>query len=187
MKAINSLTENEQTLRLIANYLIKQKETLAVAESVTSGHIQALLSSAEKASKFYQGGITTYNLNQKAKHLEINPLKALSNNCVSEIVSKEMALGVCKLFSCDWGISITGYASLIPGDGINTLFAFYSVAHKGAIVLTSILVSGNEKDSTAVQKYYANHVITDFARFIEKYSFSENHSTSSDITCPQKP
>jgi nicotinamide-nucleotide amidase len=45
----------------ISEYMISNPQTLAVAESVTSRHLQAALSVALDASKFFHGGITTYN------------------------------------------------------------------------------------------------------------------------------
>jgi nicotinamide-nucleotide amidase len=156
-------------LNEIAGYLIKKKETLAVAESVTSGHIQALLSGAEQASRFFQGGITTYNLNQKSRHLEVDALKALANNCVSEQVSKEMAKGVCKLFSCDWGLAITGYATLLPEASITTLFSFYSFAYRSQPLVTRLL-KAKVQDSTAVQQYYAHAVLNRFSNYIKMFS-----------------
>ena len=55
-----------EALNEIRDRLTGNGESLAVAESVTSGHLQAALSSAENASHFYQGGITAYNLGQNA-------------------------------------------------------------------------------------------------------------------------
>jgi len=47
--------------------LMGNKETVAVAESVTSGTTQTMLSLATNASIFFQGGITTYTLDSKVK------------------------------------------------------------------------------------------------------------------------
>lgn len=62
---------NIDTLNKIKDFLIEGKQTLAVAESVTSGHLQAAFSAATLASKFFQGGITAYNIGQKSRHLFI--------------------------------------------------------------------------------------------------------------------
>lgn len=117
----------------IHNVLVKKQETLAVAESVTSGLLQATLGQAEAASEFYQGGITVYNLGQKYKHLQVEPIHADNVNCVSQKVSNEMAHNVCDLFNSDWGIGVTGYATPVPESG-NKIFAFFSIAHRGKIL-----------------------------------------------------
>src|SRR5688572_31469658 len=101
---------NEEAIENIKAILVDRELTLSVAESVTSGHLQAALSSAKDATKFFQGGITTYNAGQKCRHLNIEPISALENNCVTEKVACEMAAQVSRLFISDVGISSTGYA-----------------------------------------------------------------------------
>jgi nicotinamide-nucleotide amidase len=53
---------DKQALDALALALIKAKESIAVAESVTAGHLQAALSGATKAMQFFQGGITLSTL-----------------------------------------------------------------------------------------------------------------------------
>ena len=126
-------TFDKKTLESIGKKLLKKKHTIAVAESVTSGLMQFALSCIPDAALFFQGGITAYNIAQKFKHLEVEPLHALSVNCVSAKVSREMALHVCQLYSSDWGVGITGYASAVPESG-NKVFAFYAISHRGKIM-----------------------------------------------------
>lgn len=52
---------DETVINVIRDLLISRRQTISVAESVTSGHLQAALSSADNAMEFYQGGITAYN------------------------------------------------------------------------------------------------------------------------------
>ena len=117
-----------QVINSIKEILVKRRQTIAVAESVTAGHLQAALASAENASQFFQGGITAYNLGQKSRHLKIEPIHAESCNCVSDKVAIEMAYEVARLFSCDWGIAITGYAAPVPKYSIDELFAYYAIS-----------------------------------------------------------
>ncbi len=171
------IADNEKNLKLISDFMMRHDETIAVAESVTSGYLQVLLSSSAEASRFYQGGMTTYTLNQKTRQLGIDPLKALANNCVSEELAAQMATGVTHQFSSDWGVAITGYAAPVPEQGITTLFAFYSFAYKGKTVSTNVLVSGL-KDSTEVQQYYSTLVITNFARYLSKLTVTPARTLS---------
>src|SRR5436190_21131457 len=110
-------TFDKKVLERLGKKLLKKKQTVAVAESVTSGLLQFAFSCIPDAASFFQGGITAYNIAQKFKHLQVEPLHALSVNCVSSKVAKEMALHVCQLYSSDWGIGITGYASPVPESG----------------------------------------------------------------------
>src|SRR5687768_1146535 len=123
---------NKKHLEYIGKNLKKKKETIAVAESVTSGALQLALSSITDASLFFRGGITAFNLGQKYKHLFVEPLHAESVNCVSQKVATEMALGISQQFSSDWGIGITGYASPVP-ESDNKVFAFFSIVYKRKI------------------------------------------------------
>ena len=150
---------NDQVISAIRDYMISNGQTVAVAESVTSGHLQAALSLASEASKFFHGGITAYNLGQKARHLHVNPIHATSCNSVSEAVADEMALNTLTLFSSDWSVGITGYASPMPDLGIHTLFAFYSIAFRREIVRRGKLESVKEA-AYDVQVDFANQVLS---------------------------
>src|SRR5689334_221261 len=89
--------------RRIGKLLCARKETIAVAESVTSGQLQTFLSLPDRAMDFFQGGLTAYNLGQKTKHLDVDPIHAFACNCVSERVASEMANNIRLMFNSDWG------------------------------------------------------------------------------------
>jgi PncC family amidohydrolase len=115
-----------------------------VAESVTSGHIQAAFSLAENASLFFQGGITVYNLGQKSRHLKVDPIHATACNSVSSTVAEEMAINALALFSSDWSVAITGYAAPVPELKIDKLFAFYAIAFRNKVVASKKIQSADE-------------------------------------------
>jgi nicotinamide-nucleotide amidase len=135
---------NEQLINEIKDKLLANKESIAVAESVTSGNIQAALSLALDASKFFQGGITAYNLGQKARHLNIEPIHAEDANCISKNIAAVMALEVAKMFTADYGIGITGYASIVPQNEKEGLFAFVAVCYKHEVVVARRITSAKE-------------------------------------------
>ena len=150
------------------DYLIKNKKTIAVAESVTAGNIQAALSLAKDASMFFQGGITVYNLGQKCRHLDIEPIHAATCNCVSEIVSKQMAEKICESFVADFGIGITGFASLVPEENINTLYAIISIAKNGKAIITKKVRAKKNLSPMEAQVAYTNEAIALFNKAIYK-------------------
>lgn len=141
--------------------MVSNNHTLAVAESVTSGHLQAAISLADEASRFYQGGMTAYNLGQKSRHLHVNPIHAGSCNCVSQTVADEMARHAVTLFSCDWSIAITGYASPLPEMGIGDLFAYFAICFRGKIVHRAKVESEN-LGTLQVQVHFTNEVLRTF-------------------------
>lgn len=150
-----------KNINSIKEMLVKRLETLAVAESVTAGYLQAAMATAQDASQFYQGGLTAYNLGQKCRHLLIEPIHAEACNCVSDRIAREMALNVCTLFQSDWGIGITGYAAPVP-ESDKKLFAFYAIAHKGEIIAENKLEAFKDEPLT-VQLFYVNEILKDLA------------------------
>ena len=106
------------------------KLTLAVAESLTAGHVQARVASVSGASEFFLGGVTAYSIEQKVKLLGVDRAEAARVNCVSVAVAEQMARGVCALFGADVGLATTGYAEPNPAEGVATPMAWWAVAHR---------------------------------------------------------
>ena len=144
------------TLKRIGKKLLSKEQTIAVAESVTAGMFQLALSTLPDATKFFQGGITTYNLGQKYKHLHVEPIHAQAVNCVSPMVAAQMALSVLQLFQSDWGIAMTGYATPVPESG-NKVFAYFAVARAGRIKLKGKMIP-KEKTPLKIQEEYISVV-----------------------------
>jgi PncC family amidohydrolase len=157
-----------ELLTRIKDLLTARKEALAVAESVTAGYLQAALATAEEALQFFQGGITTYNLIQKMKHLQVEPIHAASVNCVSEQVAREMAVHVTRLFNCSWGIAITGYASPVPEQDIFDLYAYIAVAYNNECLLCKKITTA-ANDPTAARLDYTNQTLKQLAAVIASH------------------
>jgi PncC family amidohydrolase len=149
---------DSETLEKVAQALVKNGQTVAVAESVTAGNLQVAFSMAEGATEFFPGGMTAYNINQKVKHLKVDPVHALACNCVSEQVAKEMAREIAKLFNADWGIAITGYAAPIPEKNITELYACFAIYFREECKICKT-VTGKGKDPLAVRYFYSNQVL----------------------------
>ncbi len=156
----------EDVVNAIRDILVEQDKSLAVAESVTAGHVQAAFSLGFEASKFFQGGITAYNLGQKTRHLNIDPILGDKVNCVAGDVAKNMALEVNKMFTSDYGVGITGYASPMP-DSKGALFAYFALAYRQKIVSIKKLSSA-VKSPFEVQVYYANEVLKHTLTYLQK-------------------
>jgi nicotinamide-nucleotide amidase len=106
--------------------------TLAVAESLTSGRLQARVGALSGASTFFLGGVTAYSLDAKVALLGVDRATAAAVDCVSAGVAEEMARGVCARFGADFGVATTGYAEPAPGFGVKTPFAWWAVARRRA-------------------------------------------------------
>ncbi|MBL7706656.1 MAG: CinA family protein [Taibaiella sp.] len=114
-------------LAQISEILLKHQKTVAVAESVTSGYLQFLLSNAPEAGTIFQGGITAYNCGQKAKHLAVEPIYAISRSGVGQDISTQMAKAVSRLFNAYVGVGITGFAD--HSDPEQGVVAYLSIAY----------------------------------------------------------
>ncbi|MBS1564704.1 MAG: CinA family protein [Bacteroidetes bacterium] len=145
-------------LMAIKKYFSVHHETIAVAESVSSGLLQAAFSATPGADTFYQGGITAYNLQQKLRHLQVEPVHASACNCVSEQVAMEMALHVCQLFQTDWGIGITGYATPVPESEYD-LYAYYCIVRHDIVLACGRLTPGGDRSPAAVQLHYVRNLL----------------------------
>jgi nicotinamide-nucleotide amidase len=102
--------------------------TLAVAESLTAGHVQARVAAISGASTFFRGGVTAYSIEEKVKLLGIDRAAAMRVNCVSAEIAEQMARGVCALFDSDVGVATTGYAEPSAVDAVAMPFAWWAVA-----------------------------------------------------------
>jgi PncC family amidohydrolase len=154
---------NPTTIDSLRDLLVAKGETIAVAESVTSGHLQAALSSGEEASKYFQGGLTAYNAGQKTRHLNIEPIYASRVNCVADKIASAMAIEVSKLFISDYGIGITGYATIVPECEKEGLFAWFAIAYQKEVVLLKKI--STEKPGIDAQINYTEQVIEQLFKF----------------------
>ena len=132
--------------------------TLAVAESLTCGQLQARIGAVPGASEFFLGGITAYNLEQKVRHLRVNRAHARQVNCVSQQVAVEMAQGACALFGADLALATTGYAQPNPAAGVSAPMAWWALVHRrrgGRVWVISELVTVPGAKRVAVQERVA--------------------------------
>src|SRR5689334_22033801 len=156
---------DKKLLLQIGRYLKRKEETIAVAESVTAGLLQHAFSNIPDATEFFQGGLTAYNVAQKFKHLQVEPIHALAVNCVSPLVAEQMAQQVCCIFGAHWGIGITGYATPVP-ESDNKLFAYFAITHKEKVRLSGRLRSDG-KNPPEVQLYYTQAVMQKLATIMK--------------------
>jgi len=151
--------------------LRKPELTLAAAESLTAGHVQARIASVSGASGYFLGGITAYSLNQKVRHLGVDRAHARRVNCVSQRVAVEMAEGACALFGADLAIATTGYAEPSPAEKITAPMAWWAVCHRrrgGKSVVISGMIELPGADRVAVQERVAGEVIGALAAYLRE-------------------
>ncbi len=122
---MNAVAQELKALMLRAPRL-----TLAVAESLTAGNVQARVAAVSGSSEYFLGGVTAYSLEQKVKLLGVDRAAAKKVQCVSAGVAEEMARGACALFGADLGVATTGYAEPSPANAVAAPFAWWAVAQR---------------------------------------------------------
>lgn len=146
--------------------------TLAAAESLTCGRVQARVGEVSGASNFFRGGITAYSLDQKVRHLGVDRAAARRVNCVSVEVARQMAVGVCRLFETDLGVATTGYAESSSAEGVTVPFAWWAIARRGARGKLAAVQSGRVEcpgcTRSDVQAIVADAVLAELAAYLRK-------------------
>ena len=112
------------TVEELLQILIDSGQSVAVAESITAGHLQRLLTSISGASAVFKGGITAYQRQAKVELLDVDDTLAKQTDCVAEEIACQMALGALKRFHADYALATCGYAERANGAP----FAFFAIA-----------------------------------------------------------
>jgi len=156
---------DDNVLQSIRDSLLKKNESIAVAESVTCGLLQFAMSNTMETVKFFEGGMTVYNADQKFTQLNVEPTHALAVNCVSEQVAMELAQNVRLKFDSDYGIGITGYASAVPESG-NKLFAYFAITHETRVLYAGRLDT-EPQEGIGVPLFYVTEVLKKLAEVLK--------------------
>jgi nicotinamide-nucleotide amidase len=142
--------------------------TLATAESMTCGRVQAKIGRISGASEFFLGGITAYTLEEKVRLLKIDRTAAKKANCVSAKVAEQMARGACRLFKADVGVATTGYAERTRN--VSEPFAWWAIAHRrrgGRFTTFSGRLDCPGASRTAAQEMIAAAALAALKKFLE--------------------
>ena len=111
-------TSSEESLETVVGRLLCEKgHTVATAESCTGGLIGKMLTDVPGSSRYYRGGVVCYHNDLKAALLGVSEASLETAGAVSAEVAVEMAAGVKRLTSADFGISATGIAGPEGGSG----------------------------------------------------------------------
>jgi len=108
---------DDQTLpSVVVAELAKRHLTLGVAESITGGLIQAMLTDVPGSSKVLRGGVVAYTDETKHNVLGVPP-QTIADGVVTAATAEAMAEGARRLLHADIGLSTTGEAGPTSGSG----------------------------------------------------------------------
>lgn len=165
---MNAVAQELKTLMLRA-----PRRTLAVAESLTAGHVQARVASVSGSSEYFLGGVTAYTIEQKVKLLGVDRAAAKKVNCVSAGVAEQMARGACALFHADFAVATTGYAEPAPKERVTMPFAWWTIAQRqgrrGKFLVRHGRVECPGATRTDVQKIVADAVLAELVAWLREF------------------
>ena len=96
--------------------LLKNKKTIAIAESCTGGLLSNLLTKLSGSSQYFMLGVVAYSNNAKKKILKVPSSLITTRGAVSKEVASSMAGRIRKVANTDIGIGITGIAGPSKGS-----------------------------------------------------------------------
>jgi nicotinamide-nucleotide amidase len=100
----------------VGELLLRNKQTLAVAESCTGGLIGHRLTQISGSSEYFLEGAVTYSNEAKRKRLGVDEGLLDQYGAVSQQVALAMAEGIRKTAGTDFGLAVTGIAGPTGGS-----------------------------------------------------------------------
>jgi len=117
--------DGETLASVVGQLLLSSGETLSVAESCTGGGLGQMLTTVAGSSKYFLGGVISYDNQVKISLLGVNPEDLAQVGAVSATVAEQMAAGVLERLSTTWGLSITGIAGPDGGTDVKPVGLVY--------------------------------------------------------------
>jgi nicotinamide-nucleotide amidase len=128
--------EDETIAVVLGRLLVKNKATIAVAESCTGGKIAQELTAVPGASNYFRGGVVSYATDTKVSMLGVSEDTIAQFSVVSAEVATEMALGAKKIIKSDYAIATTGNAGPSKGDADATVgTVFIAIATPNGVLV----------------------------------------------------
>ncbi|WP_215145230.1 competence/damage-inducible protein A [Exiguobacterium qingdaonense] len=117
-------SDDETIASNLIRLLKREGRTLAVAESLTGGEVQSMITSTPGASAVFLGGVVTYSDELKNRYLSVSLDTIEQHSVVSKEVAYEMVDGVARETRADYALSFTGEAGPTSNSGrpVGTVF-----------------------------------------------------------------
>ena len=129
----------------LSKILLENKFTISVAESCSAGGISSCVCSVPGSSTYFLGGIVAYSNLSKQRDLGVREEDIKKFSVVSDIVAKQMSIGVKRKFKSDFSISTTGYSG---PEGLDVGKVFISVSNPLKTVVKKYVFKGSRKEIT---------------------------------------
>ncbi len=140
--------------------LVREQQTLAIAESCTGGYLSQLITSIPGSSAYFKGAFVPYSNDIKVGVLGVKKETLETHGAVSEEVVKELAENVRSVFRSAIGISVSGIAG--PGGGtpqkpVGTVWVGYSDGKE--LSAKKFMFTNNRKVNIELTAYAAMNMV----------------------------
>ena len=155
---------------ILKEILTDRKLTLSTAESCTGGELAKLLTSVSGSSKYFLGGVITYEAQKKVQILDVSEKTISEKTTVSEEVAQEMSFGCQQLFQTDISLSTTGVSGPNTDEFNNEIgTVFYSIRVKNFEKTNRLYLPHLERNDFA--NFVSQRVLQDLVEILvhEKY------------------
>ena len=155
---------------ILKEILTNRKLTLSTAESCTGGELAKLLTSVSGSSKYFLGGVITYEAQKKVQILDVSEKTISEKTTVSEEVAQEMSFGCQQLFQTDISLSTTGVSGPNTDEFNNEIgTVFYSIRVKNFEKTNRLYLPHLERNDFA--NFVSQRVLQDLVEILvhEKY------------------
>lgn len=143
----------------LGQILIKNKLTIATAESCTGGLVSSKLTDISGSSAYIKLNFVTYANEAKHKILGVNQEILDNYGAVSEECAEAMANGLEKVTGCDVALCTTGIAGPTGGTPEKPVgLAYISVKYKGIVVIKEVKLSP-DIPRIQMKEQFANHAL----------------------------
>lgn len=137
---------NDDTIEnAVGQLLIKNKKTIATAESCTGGHLAHRVTSVPGSSKYFQGGIIPYHNDIKEDLLAVGHDTLLNHGAVSKETVEEMASNVRIRFNADIGVACSGIAGPSGGTKEKPVGTIWIALKDEQGTISKMLTFGNDR------------------------------------------
>lgn len=132
---------DDQTMEDRVGALLEERGmTLGLAESMTGGLVASRLVEVEGSSKWFRGGVVSYDSQVKFGLLDVP-----EGPVVSEEAARAMAQGACRVLESDVALSVTGVAGPATQDGMPVGTAFFGLCLDGKTEVVHRLLPGDRQ------------------------------------------
>ncbi|MDN3509164.1 MAG: nicotinamide-nucleotide amidohydrolase family protein [Candidatus Neptunochlamydia sp.] len=160
-------TELKQIEKALHQWLIKNKKSLAAAESCTGGELAACLTKHPGSSDYFLGSIVSYSNHLKEAVLGVSEKTLQAHGAVSEEVVLEMVAGAKKLSGADFAMATSGIAGPDGGTAakpVGTVWTAISTPDKTFSGLISL--KGSIRSRPLIIRYTVTYLLASLYRYL---------------------